>query len=185
MKQEIQNTIEAIEKDKVILYPTDTIWGIGCDATCEKAVQRIYEIKNRVATKSMIILVSDVEMLKNYVEYVPEKAIEIIKNQTRPTTIIYEGAKNLAKNVVSSDGTIAIRVVDNEFCKELIRTYKKPIVSTSANLSGEPSPTSFKEISNAILDNVDYIVNLHREKISTVASKIIKISGEEIIVIRE
>ncbi|WP_196891552.1 L-threonylcarbamoyladenylate synthase [Aureivirga marina] len=185
MKREIQNTIEALKKEEVILYPTDTIWGIGCDATCEKAVQRIYEIKNRVATKSMIILVSDIEMLQDYVEKVPEKAIEIIKNQTRPTTIIYEGAKNLAKNVISSDGTIAIRVVDNEFCKELIKNYKKPIVSTSANLSGEPSPSSFKEISKPILDNVDYIVNLQREKISSIASRIIMISGEEIKVIRE
>ncbi len=184
MENELQRTLDALQSKGTILYPTDTVWGIGCDATLEDAVQKIYKLKNREESKSLVILVSSLEMLQEYISTIPEKALEIINKQEKPTTIIYSQPKGLAKNTIASDDTIAIRIPQHNFCKALIEKFGKPIVSTSANISGEPTPKSFSEISSPILEGVDYVVNLEREKITTKSSTIIKINGEEIQVIR-
>ncbi len=183
---ELKNTVEKVQQNKIILYPTDTVWGIGCDATNEKAVAKIFRIKQRAESKSLIILVDSLEMLQNYVEFIPKKALQILRESKRPTTIIYKNPKDLAENCIAKDNTIAIRIVQNEFCQELIRQFGKPIVSTSANVSGEPTPKSFSEISRTILDSVDYVVNLQQEKITTASSRILRITDtNEVEVIRE
>jgi L-threonylcarbamoyladenylate synthase len=184
--KEINTICELLAKESTILYPTDTVWGIGCDATNSKAVSKIYTIKQREESKSLIILVSSFKMLSNYVKSIPDKAKELLEKATRPTTIIYKNPIGIAENCIASDHTIAIRIVQNEFCKELIQKYGKPIVSTSSNISGAPTPKSFSEISTTILDSVDYIVNLQREIVTTASSRILKIADDNtIVVIRE
>ncbi|MDX1828418.1 MAG: L-threonylcarbamoyladenylate synthase [Lutibacter sp.] len=186
MLKEINNSLKSLNQKEIILYPTDTVWGIGCDATSESAVAKVFKIKQRSESKSLIILVNGIEMLKKYIPTISNKIIDILNTTLKPTTIIYNNPIGLAKNVVASDNTVAIRIVQNEFCKQLITAFKKPIVSTSANISGMPTPKSFKEIDVAILDSVDYIVNLHREEINTKSSTIIKIGdNDELIVLRE
>ena len=181
----IEETLEHLVNGNTILYPTDTVWGLGCDATNNEAVKEIYKIKNREESKSLIVLVSSLEMLKKHVT-VPVQAVRILENTTKPTTIIYSNPKGIASNIVNKeDNTLAIRIVQNDFCEELIDKFGKPIVSTSANVSGNPTPKSFSEIEKAILDSVDYIVNLQQDKVSEKSSTILKIEGEEIIVIRE
>ena len=180
----ITEIIEKLNNSKTILYPTDTVWGLGCDATDEKAIEKIYQLKRRSESKSLIILVSSIEMLKEYVEGIPEKAIDIIKESTKPTTIIYNNPKNIAKNAIASDNTIAIRIPKDNFCIKLIKEFGKPIISTSANISGEPTPKLFSEISAEILNNVDYIVDLHTEKVNKKSSTILKIDKNAIIVLR-
>ena len=170
---------------KTILYPTDTVWGLGCDATNESAVKKIYQLKNREESKSLIILVASIEMLQKHVGNIPEKALEILKTSVKPTTIIYNNPKELAANTIAVDDTIAIRIPKDPFCIQLIKEFGKPIVSTSANVSGEPTPKSFSEISEAILKNVDYVVDLHQEKVAEKSSTILKIEGDDVIVIRE
>lgn len=162
MFEEIQKTIEVLQSGGLILYPTDTIWGIGCDATNEEAVKKIYALKKREESKSLITLVSEPSMLNIYVEEVPAVAWDLIEFAEHPLTIVYPGAKKLAPNIIAPDGSAAIRVVSDEFCKKLIYKFRKPIVSTSCNISGEPAPSIFREISSAILDGVDYIVNLRQ-----------------------
>ncbi|MFH0756585.1 MAG: L-threonylcarbamoyladenylate synthase [Bacteroidota bacterium] len=142
----------------IILYPTDTIWGIGCDATNVEAVQRIYEIKQRSDSKSMLVLMAQTSMLNQYLESVPEQALEIIRSASKPTTIIYPDARNLAANLVAADGTIGIRIAKDEFCRQLIGLTGVPIVSTSANRSGKPAPGSFRAIDPTILQKVDHVV---------------------------
>ncbi|PCH78172.1 MAG: threonylcarbamoyl-AMP synthase [Flavobacteriaceae bacterium] len=165
---------EGLVSNGTILYPTDTVWGIGCDATSEEAVQKIFEIKQRAESKSLIILVDGVEMLKEYVSDIPEKVITLLKNTTKPTTIIYKNPRGLAKNVVADDNTVAVRIVKHAFCEKLIACLGKPIVSTSANVSGEETPVSFEKISSSILNSVDYIVNLPLENESTNSSTILR-----------
>lgn len=185
MNIEILNTLNFLNKNKVILYPTDTVWGVGCDATSKKAVQKVYELKKREESKALIILVSSMHMLKKYVS-VPKKALEIIKKSTKPTTIIYKNPKGLAQNLTNKeDNTIAIRIVQDDFCRKLIKRFKKPIVSTSANISGETTPKSFSEIETSILDAVDYIVNLRQAEINAKSSTILKIDEDNVITIRE
>lgn len=187
MKTELQNALKYTRKGGVILYPTDTVWGIGCDATNAKAVDRIYRIKNRVESKSMIILLSDFDQLKTYIDEVPAIAEDLIKYIDRPLTIIYNGAKNLAKNLIADDGTIAIRIVKHPFCRALIQSLGHPIVSTSANLSGAPSPEFYSHIQEVIKTKVDYIVNLD-QNITAMhkASTIIKLDASgKYTVIRE
>ncbi len=180
-----QDIINKLNNYKTILYPTDTVWGIGCDATSESAVKEVYKLKQRSESKALIILVSSVEMLKNYVE-VSLKVSEILKNVSKPTTIIYKKPKNLAKNLLNTeDNSVAIRVVNDEFCSLLIDKFGKPIVSTSANISGSPTPKSFSEIENEILTGVDYVVNLQTDEIRTKSSTILKIEGDEVLVLRE
>ena len=181
----LKATLDSLEQGKIILYPTDTVWGLGCDATDEKAVAKIYTLKNRAASKSLIILVDSIEMLQKYVGAIPKAAISILSTANKPTTIIYNNPVNLAANTVAKDNTIAIRIVKNGFCNKLIQEFKKPIVSTSANVSGTTTPKSFSEISQPILHGVDYIVNLHQEKETTKSSTILKIEGNNIVVLRE
>ncbi|HSQ46118.1 MAG TPA: L-threonylcarbamoyladenylate synthase [Lutibacter sp.] len=185
IKDNINNSIKVLKENKTLLYPTDTVWGIGCDATSEEAVARVFEIKKRSESKSLVILVDGFDMLKKYIPKVPKAVIKLLAKTTNPTTIIYDNPVGLAKNVVASDNTVAIRMVQNEFCRELIRLFGKPIVSTSANISGNPTPKSFNEIEMSILDSVDYVVNLHREEVNEKSSTILKVNEKgDIIVLR-
>ncbi len=176
MKQEIKNSLEVLRKGGTILYPTDTIWGIGCDATNPKAVQKVFKIKKRMENRSLIILLDRKEQLFKYVKDIPTIILDLIENVNTPITVIYPNAKNLAKNIIATDGTIAIRLVNYEFCYKLIRIFGKPIVSTSANITGQPAPLVFKDIPEEILNQVDYVVNLAHEEIrATKPSTIIKL----------
>jgi L-threonylcarbamoyladenylate synthase len=178
---EIKKCIEVLRRGGTILYPTDTIWGIGCDATNRKAVDKVYQIKKRMETKSLIILLDTPEKLVHYVSSVPGIARDLIRNVDSPLTIIYPGGQNLAPNVIGEDNSIAIRIVNNPFCRSLISGFGKPIVSTSANISGAPTPLVFKNISRDILSQVDHVVSLFRDEFRSVKpSRIIRIneSGE-------
>ena len=176
LQEEIDKSVELLRKGKILLYPTDTIWGIGCDATNSKAVQRLYKIKDRDKNKSMIVLLDSVDKLELYIKKVPPITYDLIKNSVSPLTIVYSGAKNLAKNLIASDGTIAIRIVSGDYCTPVIQKLNKPLVSTSANISGEPSASSFYQINKSILDKVDHVVEVFRERVRTVKpSTLIKI----------
>ncbi|MHB1108089.1 MAG: L-threonylcarbamoyladenylate synthase [Lutibacter sp.] len=175
MTNELNNSLNVLRNQKTLLYPTDTVWGIGCDATSEDAVAKVFEIKQRSESKSLVILVDSFEMLKKYIPKVSEAVLDLLKKTTNPTTIIYENPLGLSKNVVAADNTVAIRIVQNEFCIRLINQFGKPIVSTSANMSGNPTPKSFAEIEPSILDSVDYVVNLQREDVNEKSSTILKV----------
>lgn len=181
MQDEIQNALNALKNGEIILYPTDTVWGIGCDATNYEAVEKIYELKRRKESKSMICVVSDFKMLNQHIEDVPEVAYDIIKYATKPITVIYDRPLHVAENLVADDNTLAIRVVREGFCNALLKKFKKPIVSTSANLSDKPTPKSFKEIGEEILKGVDYVVNLHDKKNAGKPSSIIKLGNDGIV----
>ena len=159
---DIEECLQVLSTGGLILYPTDTIWGIGCDATNEEAVQKIYALKQRVASKSMIILLAEEKDILTYITQPDLQIFDYIKGISKPTTVIYEGAIGLADNLISEDGTIAIRIVKDSFCKHLVKRFRKPIVSTSANISGYPPPPIFTDIDNAIKNGVDYIVQ-HRQ----------------------
>lgn len=185
MQQEIEHALATLRQGGIVLYPTDTVWGIGCDATNEAAVQKVFQLKNRQESKALICLVSTTEMLKQIVGRIPNAVLQILKNPSNPTTVIYENPKGVAKNLIAGDNTLAIRIVKDEFCEQLIEKLGKPIVSTSANISAEKTPQSFQEISQEILEGVDYIVNLHRQKQGGKTSTIIKLNREgEMVVIR-
>jgi L-threonylcarbamoyladenylate synthase len=175
MTTEINNSLYVLSTKKTLLNPTDTVWGIGCDATSEEAVAKVFEIKQRSESKSLVILVDSFEMLKKYIPKVSEAVLELLSKTTNPTTIIYDNPVGLAKNVVAADNTVAIRIVQNEFCRLLINQFGKPIVSTSANISGNPTPKSFAEIEPSILESVDYVVNLQREEVNEKSSTILKV----------
>lgn len=187
MIEDIKTALAVLQKGGVILYPTDTIWGLGCDACNEEAVKKIYDIKNRVDSKSMLVLMENAALLERYVEEVPEIAYDLIELTDKPLTIIYDGAKNLAKNLVAEDGSIGIRLTTEQFSSDLIRRFKRPIVSTSANISGKPSPASFAEIAQEIIDSVDYVVKYRQDdNQKTVPSSIIKLGRRgEIKIIRK
>lgn len=176
MKEEVEQAIKILESGGVLIYPTDTVWGIGCDATNERAVTRVFEIKQRSESKSLIILVDSMEMLQNYIPVIPEAVSRILSEAKRPTTVVYDHPKGLAPNVVAQDDTVAIRIVRHEFCKDLIRNFGKPIVSTSANISDQKTPGSFGEIDHSLLNRVDYIVNLPQKEPQNTASQIIKVN---------
>lgn len=179
--QEVQRALEVLRAGGTILYPTDTIWGLGCDATNSRAVEKVYKIKQRVESKSMIVLLDDIGKLPIYVEKVPDITHDLLQSIETPLTIIYSNAKNLAKNVIAKDKTIAIRIVRQPFCIELLRSFRKPIVSTSANVSNEPAALTFNKISKEISEKVDYVVNLYQDKLNqTKPSTIIRLyeSGE-------
>jgi L-threonylcarbamoyladenylate synthase len=160
MKEIVDKALQVLRQGGLLLYPTDTVWGIGCDATNAAAVARIYQLKQREESKAMICLVSDDRMLERYVQQVPDAAYDLITHSDRPTTIVYDEAIGLAENLVAADRTIAIRVVQSGFAHELIKKFRKPIVSTSANISGTSTPRNRAEISKAILEGVDYVVPL-------------------------
>ncbi len=178
MKNEIENALAVLKKGGLILYPTDTVWGIGCDATNSEAVEKIFELKKRSDKKSMICLVNDFKMLNEYIEDVPEVAYDILKYAAKPTTIIYDDPIRVAENIIAEDNSLAIRVAKDDFCKKLIRKLRRPLVSTSANISGSNTPQSFAEIDPLILEGVDYVVNLHRDKKSGKPSAIIKLKND-------
>jgi len=175
-KQDVRQALDVLRSGGIILYPTDTIWGIGCDATNPLAVEKIYKIKDRSKEKSVLILVGDERDIPGYVREVPDVAYQLIEYTDKPLTIIYDGAKNLAANLIAADGSVGIRVVRHTFCSALLQQFRKPIVSTSANLSGEPSPKTFHEVSEKILTGVDYVVKFDQDKLQEQrASTIIKL----------
>ena len=185
--EDINNALETLRKGGVILYPTDTIWGIGCDATNEAAVNRIYAIKQRSDSKALITLVDSQAKVQFYVRTVPPIAWDIIEMATKPTTIIYDNARNLASNLLSDDGSVGIRITEESFSKQLCFRFRKAIVSTSANISGQPSPRNFEEIPEEIRRQVDYIVKYRQDdKTKSKASSIIKLgTHNEVKIIRE
>ncbi|MFT4697261.1 MAG: L-threonylcarbamoyladenylate synthase [Flavobacteriaceae bacterium] len=178
MQEEINNSLNALKKGGLILYPTDTIWGIGCDATNAAAVEKVFELKKRDESKSLICLVSDIKMLDQYIQEIPEVIFDLLKYAVRPTTIILDRPLHVAENLIASDNSIAFRIVKDPFCNKLIRKLKRPIVSTSANISDKKAPNNFQEISNAIKDGVDYVVNLNQNKKSGKPSTIIKVEND-------
>lgn len=187
MQEDIKEACRIMQQGGVILYPTDTIWGIGCDATNEEAVKRVYEIKKRVDSKALLILVDSSVKVDFYVSDVPEIAWDLIDLADKPLTIIYSGARNLAKNLLAEDGSVGIRVTSEQFSKRLCERFRKAIVSTSANMSGQPSPATFAEISPEIIAAVDYVVKYRQDDMSKPKpSSIIKLgAGGLINVIRE
>jgi len=186
MTDEINKVIEILQKGGLILYPTDTVWGIGCDALNEEAVKKVYALKKRDDSKALICLVANDFMLEKYITEVPEVAWDIIDLSDKPTTIIYDNPRGIATNLVADDNTLAVRIASDKFCQYLINKFKKPIVSTSANVSGSATPKFFREISKDILNGVDYVVNLHQDKKNGPPSSIIKLANDGTVkVIRE
>ena len=175
VNQEVHKAFEIIKEGGIILYPTDTVWGIGCDATNPEAVGKIYQLKQREETKSMIVLINGEKMMYNIFKDIPEVAWQIIDLSEKPTTIILDQPRNVAANLIASDKTLGIRLVKEPFCFKLMEKMKKPLVSTSGNISGQPTPIAFKDISQEIIKGVDYVVNLHQDKIGGKPSTIIKI----------
>lgn len=166
MIEDIKKACEILQAGGIILYPTDTIWGIGCDATNESAVQRIYELKQRADNKAMLVLTDSPAKLDRYVSHVPEIAWDLINVSDKPLTIIYPTAKNLASNLLAEDGSVGIRITNEEFSHKLCERFRRPLVSTSANVSGEVSPANFSEISDTIKEGVDYIVSYRQDDTS-------------------
>lgn len=185
--EDIVKAVEVLRSGGIILYPTDTIWGIGCDATNPAAVNRIYEIKQRQDTKSMLVLMENPNLLSSYIAEVPEIAWELIEVADTPLTIIYPGAKNLAANLLAKDGSIGIRITNEAFTQQLIQRFRKPVVSTSANISGQKSPQNFADISDEIKKSVDFIVEFRQDDPSrSTPSSIIKLGvGGQIEIIRK
>ncbi len=187
MQDDIIKALDVLHNGGIILYPTDTIWGIGCDATNENAVKRIYDIKKRADSKSMLVLMENVNLIERYVREVPEIAYDLIELSEKPVTIIYDGAKNIAPNLIAEDGSVGIRISQEMFTQRLIQRFKKPIVSTSANISGQASATFFEEISEEIKNAVDYVVQYRQDdKTPHEPSSIIKLgAGGQIQIIRK
>ena len=184
-KNDIERCLDVLNDGGLILYPTDTVWGIGCDATNPEAVEKVYRLKQRPDEKAMIILVADERDVMQYVSAVDLSVFDYLDETTKPTTVIYEGAIGLADNLVGGDGTVAIRICKEEFCKHLLKRFRKPIVSTSANISGQPAAKLFNGISNEIKNGVDYIVH-YRQDDETIAepSSVIKWKDGEVVVLR-
>ncbi|MEE9364669.1 MAG: L-threonylcarbamoyladenylate synthase [Cellulophaga sp.] len=181
MTEEINNAIAVLENGGIILYPTDTVWGIGCDATNEKAVEKIYKLKKRVDSRALLCLVANDFMLEQHIEKVPDVAFDIIDLATNPITIIYDNPRKVAKNLIAPDNTLGVRIASDKFCQYLIKKFRKPLVSTSANISGKQTPKSFQEISSDILKGVDYVVNLNRNSANSVPSSIIKLGNDGVV----
>ncbi|MDB5129240.1 L-threonylcarbamoyladenylate synthase [Mucilaginibacter sp.] len=160
LKDEVNKALKIIQDGGIILYPTDTIWGIGCDATNTDAVKKIYELKQREESKSMIILVDIDNKLQSYINEVPDIAYELIEYAENPLTLVMPGAKNISPALIAEDGSVGIRVTSHPFCQQLIQRLRKPLVSTSANISGQPSPEYFSKIDQDIIDGVDYVVDI-------------------------
>ena len=173
MQSEIKNALELLKSGGTILYPTDTIWGIGCDATNTDSVEKIYTIKKRKESKALISLVANATQLKELSSKIPKEGLN-----ENPTTIIYNQVTGLANNLLAQDGSVGIRIVQDKFCKELIKVFGKPIVATSANISGEHSPINFSEISEEIKNNVDYIVNLRQNEDMQMPSAILHVNTD-------
>ncbi|TAL65905.1 MAG: threonylcarbamoyl-AMP synthase [Bacteroidetes bacterium] len=180
--EDIKNSLSILKNGGIILYPTDTIWGLGCDATNDAAVEKIFKIKSRSKSKNLLILVDGEQMLERYVKDVPEIIYELTSVSDGPLTIIYPVGKNLAKGVCNEDGSVGIRICHDEFCHELISRFRKPIVSTSANPSGKLSPENFNEIEKSVIDSVDFVVKYRQnDKRKHLASPVIKVEKNGII----
>ncbi|WP_166332441.1 L-threonylcarbamoyladenylate synthase [Sphingobacterium chungjuense] len=162
-RDDVSKALETLQAGGIILYPTDTIWGIGCDATNPEAVEKVFALKGRDLAKSMILLLHNDNQLAGYVNDIPDVAYQLIEVTDRPLTIIYSLAKNLPANVMAADGTVGIRVVDHPFCQQLLQRFRKPIISTSANLSGQPSPRTFLDIAPEITEGADYVVQFGQQ----------------------
>lgn len=186
MKEDIQNCLNTLREGGIILYPTDTVWGIGCDASNPQAIQKIYDLKGRTSSKALITLVGSEVMLERTVLNMPEIALDLIESANRPLTLIYDEVKGIAPNAIAEDGSCGIRLAKDTFCQQLIQRLGKPIISTSANVSGEETPKDFKSISDTILKGVDFVVNYRQnEATSQKSSNIIKIKNNgEIKIIR-
>lgn len=182
---DIERCLKVLHSSGTILYPTDTVWGLGCDATNSVAVKKIYQIKGREESKALIVLVADEKNLLHYVSKPDPQLFDHLKKTDKPTTVIYEGAFGLAENLVGKDGTVAIRIVQDDFCRELIKQFSKPIVSTSANISGVASPKTFSEVTDSIKRSVDYIVEYRQlDTKKAEPSAVIKWNNGTIAVIR-
>lgn len=176
MKETIDEAVRVLKAGGVILYPTDTVWGLGCDATNEEAVAKVFEIKRRSGAKSLVLLAADLDMVARYIKQIPSIAIDLVEVNDAPMTIVYPGAQGLAPNVVAEDGSVGIRIPMSEFCVQLARRFRRPLVSTSANVSGEPTPSCFAEISPEIVSAVDWCAPRKYEAGATGrASQIIKL----------
>lgn len=178
MNEEIINAYEVIKEGGIILYPTDTVWGIGCDATNPEAVAKIYKLKQRAETQSMIVLMNGEKMMYNVFKNIPEVAWQILDLSEKPTTLILDEPRNVAPNIIAADNSLGVRVVKEPFCFKLLERMKKPLVSTSANISGQPTPIAFKDISLEIVNGVDYVVKLNQDKIAGKPSTIIKLTND-------
>lgn len=187
MKEEVKRAVDVLRSGGIVLYPTDTVWGLGCDATNEAAVKKIFEIKKRADAKAMLVLVDTAAKIQSYVEEVPEIAWDLIEFSVKPLTIIYPNARNLALNLVAEDKSVGIRVTSESFSKALCAQFRKPIVSTSANVSGEPTPAIYSQISEEIKSAVDYVVDYRRnDSAIAIPSSIIKLGiGNTFQLIRE
>lgn len=185
-QDDLKKALEVLRQGGVILYPTDTVWGLGCDATNAAAVKRIFDIKQREEAKSMLVLIENPNMLNAYLREVPEVAWQLLEVADKPLTIIYSGAKNLAANLIAADGSVGIRVTREAFTEQLIQRFRKPVVSTSANLSGSPTPQNFDEIDEVVKSAVDYVVRYRQEdQEKKTPSAMIKLgTGGEIQIIR-
>ena len=196
-KEDLQEAVRVLREGGVIVYPTDTVWGIGCDATNEEAVRKVYALKHREDTKSMLVLLDGAGKLQGYVEHVPDAAWDLLEcttqdrdadgQQPRPMTIIYPGAKNLAPNLIAEDGSIGIRITQEPFSRALCEQLHRPVVSTSANISGEPTAKNFRQISQVVLDAADYVCRYRRnDETEKCPSSIIKLGlDNEIQIIRK
>lgn len=172
---EVEATLNVLRQGGTVLYPTDTVWGLGCDATDEEAVKKIYRIKQRPDSKSLIVLMADERDVLQYVAAPDLAVFDFLERQSRPTTVVFENAVNLPANLVAEDGSIAIRLVQDDFCRHLIKRLRKPLVSTSANVSGQPSPKFFEEVSAEIKSSVDYAVQWRQaDKTPSQPSQIIR-----------
>ena len=184
-EKDIEKCLEVLKADGLILYPTDTVWGVGCDATNEKAVEKIYKLKKRSDEKAMIVLVADEKDIRLHVAAPDLSLFDYLDKTTKPTTVVYEGALGFADNLVAKDGSIAIRICKEEFCRRLIKRFRKPIVSTSANISGMPAPKFFKEISEEIKNGVDHIVRYkQQDETSAQPSSLIKWNNGNVTILR-
>ncbi len=166
LKDEVKNALDVINQGGIILYPTDTIWGLGCDATNTEAIQKIYALKQRAQEKSMIILLDTENKLESYIREVPAIAYDLIEFTENPLTLVMPGAKNISPALIAADGSVGVRVSTHPFCQQLIQRLRKPLVSTSANISGQPSPQNFSQVSDEIINGVDYVVNLDQHDLS-------------------
>lgn len=185
MEEDIANALEVLRNGGLLLYPTDTVWGIGCDATNPNAVSKIYALKKREDTKAMIMLVPEEQWILDYVATHSPIVVDFIKGISKPTTVIYENAKNIAHNLMGTDGSVAIRICKADFANKLMKAFGKPIVSTSANIAGLPTPMCFKDISLDIIEGVDYVVQSHQEDATLKQpSAIVKWVQDQLIIIR-
>tara|TARA_Y100000385_G_scaffold234649_1_gene248029 strand:- start:390 stop:944 length:555 start_codon:yes stop_codon:yes gene_type:complete len=175
MKEEIANAIKVLKDGGIILYPTDTIWGIGCDATNDEAVKKIYELKKRAHSKALIVLIAEYASIYKMLDKVSPNAYKYMK-ESKPTTVIFNDVQNISSNVLGENGSAAIRLVKDEFCENLILKLGQPLVSTSANLSGGENPKTFSEINQELKENVDYTVNLRQNEVMDMPSSIIKLA---------